>query len=114
RSILGLSDHTSCLSFGVQVGTYRQLYDALEYFQAEGRPVRELPPELSPGIDYSACALDPDGHAMQLYFQMVQIGWDGKTRPPGARPRVSPGHWPKHIESGADTYMGQVFLGPLG
>jgi len=114
RSTLGLSPHTSCLSFGVQVGTYRQLCNALEFLQAAGSTVRELPVELSPGIDYSALVLDPDGHAMQLYFQMEQIGWDGKPRPPEARPRVRFGHWPKQIEPEPDTYMGQVFLGPLG
>src|SRR5262245_18042944 len=69
-SIPVLSPHTSGRSFGVQVGTYRQLCNALEFLQAAGSTVRELPAELSPGIDYSALVLDPDGHAMQLYFQM--------------------------------------------
>jgi catechol 2,3-dioxygenase-like lactoylglutathione lyase family enzyme len=114
RSILGLSDHTSCLSFGVQVGTYRQLCDALEFLKAEGSTIRELPSELSPGIDYSALVLDPDSHAVQLYSQMEQIGWDGKARPPEARPHVQFGHWPQQVEAQPDTYTGQVFLGPLG
>jgi len=114
RSVLGLSAHTSCMSFGLQVGTYRQLCDALEFLRAEGSIIRELPPELSPGIDYSACVLDPDGHAVQLYFQMEQIGWDGQARPRESRSRVPFGHWPKQVESLPDTYTGQVFLGPLG
>ncbi len=114
RSMLELSDHTTCLSWGVQVATYRQLNDALDFLRAEGNTVRELPPELSPGVDYSACVLDPDGHAIQLYFQMEQIGWDGKARPAELRQRVQLGQWPKQIDLVPDTYTGQVFLGPLG
>ena len=29
---------------------------------------RRMPPELYPGIDYAAFALDPDGHCIQLYY----------------------------------------------
>ncbi|HEX6513395.1 MAG TPA: VOC family protein [Chloroflexota bacterium] len=114
RSMLDLSDHTTCLSFGIQVGTYRQLRDAIDFLKAEGCTVRELPTELSPGIDYSAYVSDPDGHALQLYFQMEQIGWDGKPRPVEMRPYVEAGHWPEHLDAQPDTYTGQVFLGPLG
>src|SRR5262249_54535176 len=114
RSTLGFRDHSTCMSFGVQLGTYRQLCDALDFLKAEGCTIREMPSELSPGIDYSALVLDPDGHAVQLYFQMEQIGWDGKARPPESRPRIRFGHWDKQIEPMPDTYTGPVFLGPLG
>ena len=40
-----------------------------------------IPPELHPCIDYAAHELDPDGHCIQLYHAMEQIGWDGKSRP---------------------------------
>jgi catechol 2,3-dioxygenase-like lactoylglutathione lyase family enzyme len=114
RSVLGLSSHTTCMSFGVQVGSYRQLTNALDFLRAEGCTVRELPPELSPGIDYSAHVVDPDGHLVQFYFQMEQIGWDGRPRPAETRPRIELSQWPKEIEAQPDTYAGQVFLGPLG
>ena len=39
-----------------------------------------IPPELHPGIDYAAQVFDPDGHCIQLYHAMEQIGWDGKPR----------------------------------
>ena len=80
RSKLGLSEHTTCLSFGLQLATYRQLRDAVTFLRERGVTVRELPPELSPGIDYSAFAIDPDGHAIQLYYYMQQVGSDGAAR----------------------------------
>ncbi|MBV9121138.1 MAG: VOC family protein, partial [Chloroflexi bacterium] len=114
RAKLGLSDHTTCLSFGVQLGTYRQLFDAVEFLTSEGCTVRDLPAELSPGIDYSALVLDPDGHAVQLYFQMEQIGWTGKPRPAELRRPVPFIRWRRQIDPESDTYTGPVFLGPLG
>jgi catechol 2,3-dioxygenase-like lactoylglutathione lyase family enzyme len=114
RSELGIKESTTCLAFGVQVSTYRQLVDAIEYVRAQGCTVRELPHELSPGIDYSAFVQDPEGHLVQLYFQMEQIGWDGAVRPASQRHPVALADWPPHLEPQADTYCGQVFLGPLG
>jgi catechol 2,3-dioxygenase-like lactoylglutathione lyase family enzyme len=114
RSVLGLTPKSMTMSFGVQLGSYRQLTDALDYLRAEGCTVRDLPAELSPGIDYTAFVEDPDGHLVQLYFQMEQIGWDGKHRPAESRPKVTFGQWPDELEPEADTYAGQVFLGPLG
>ena len=89
RAALGLSDHSTCMSFGVQVGSYQQLRDAVEFIAAEGAEVRRLPPELSPGIDYSAYVIDPDGHAIQFYWYMEQVGWDGKPRPDSKRAKAS-------------------------
>ena len=40
-----------------------------------------MPPEIHPGIDYVAYGVDPDGHMIQLYYYMEQIGWSGKPRP---------------------------------
>ena len=66
------------------------------------------------GIDYAFLALDPDGHAVQFYYAMEQIGWDGKPRPAGKRRKVVPGEWPEALEPMSDTYMGEPFLGPWG
>jgi catechol 2,3-dioxygenase-like lactoylglutathione lyase family enzyme len=114
RSELGLNPLTTCMSFGVQVATYRQLRNALDFLSTEGCTIRELPVELSPGIDYSAYIVDPDGHLMQMYFQMEQIGWDCRPRPPDARLNVTLDRWPKDLAPQSDTYAGQVFPGPLG
>ena len=57
--------------------------------------------------------LDPDGHCIQLYYYMEQVGWDGKVRTPTERRAVGP-VWPEKLEPLADTYVDQVFQGPLG
>ena len=80
REKLGLSPHTSCMSFGNQVGDYQQLRDAVDFLKANGATIKYLPPELFPGIDYTAFAVDPDGHTIQLYYYMEQVGWDAQVR----------------------------------
>jgi hypothetical protein len=44
---------------------------------------------------------------------MEQIGWDGRPRPASERRRVN-GQWPALLEPLSDTYVDQVFQGPLG
>jgi catechol 2,3-dioxygenase-like lactoylglutathione lyase family enzyme len=116
RSELDLSPHTTSLSFGVQLANYRQLKDALAFLREHGVTIRELPPELSPGIDYSALAIDPDGHAIQLYYYMQQVGPDGyasaaDVRADGAESLAA---WPETVNARPDTFMGEAYLGPWG
>ena len=113
RAELGLSEHTSCASMGLQVGTYRQLRDAVKWFEHQGARMITLPPELSPGIDYAAHVLDPEGHCLQLFYYMEQVGWDGRPRPAAQRRRVA-SPWPEVLDPLSDTYVDQVFQGPLG
>jgi len=114
RPKLGLRADTTMAAFGVQLGSYQQLLAAIEFLKAYGVEFRELPAEMTPGMDHTICALDPDGHAIQLYWSMEQIGWDGKPRPATARRRIVAGQWPKALEANADSYVGEPFLGPLG
>jgi catechol 2,3-dioxygenase-like lactoylglutathione lyase family enzyme len=114
RRSLGLNERTSCMSFGVEVGSYAQLRAAVAFLKAHGVTfVDAIAPELHPGIDYSAFVLDPDGHCIQLYYYMEQIGWAGRPRPATERRRVN-GEWPEVLEPLSDTYVDQVFQGPLG
>jgi catechol 2,3-dioxygenase-like lactoylglutathione lyase family enzyme len=114
RGTLGLSPHTTCMSFGVELGSYAQLREAVAFLKAHGVTfIDAIPPELYPGIDYSAFALDPDGHCIQLYYYMEQVGWDGRVRPAADRRHVN-GNWPEALEPLSDTYVDQVFQGPLG
>jgi catechol 2,3-dioxygenase-like lactoylglutathione lyase family enzyme len=114
RRSLGLADHTTCMSFGVEVGSYAQLRAAVAFLKEHGVTfIDSIPPELYPGIDYAAFALDPDGHCIQLYYYMEQIGWDGRVRPAAERRRVAR-EWPATLEPLSDTYVDQVFQGPLG
>ena len=114
RAKLGLSPHTTVMSFGIQVATYRQLRAAIDYLRERGGKFVELPPALSPGIDYSACVLDPAGHAIQLYYYMEQVGWNGRPRGERARVSASIAKWPAAVEPKADTYTGEPYLGPWG
>jgi predicted lactoylglutathione lyase len=114
RDQLELSAHTTCMTFGVEVGSYEQLRGAVRFFKEKGSKVVEhIPPELSPGIDYAAHVQDPDGHCLQLYYYMEQVGWDGKPRPQELRRPVQE-RWPEVLEPLSDTYVDQTFQGPLG
>ena len=114
RATLGLSEHTSCMSIGLQVGSFSQLRDAVNLLMDQGYDfVHGLPQELYRGIDYAAHLKDPDGHLLCLYYYMEQIGWDGKPRPQSERREMS-APWPETLEPLSDTYSGTAYLGPLG
>ena len=113
REELGTSSHTSCMSFGLELGSYTQLRNAVSFLKENGVKFKEIPDELSPGIDFVAYAEDPDGHLIQLYYYMEQLGWQGEPRPKELRRQVS-GEWPETVEALSDTYADQVFQGPLG
>jgi catechol 2,3-dioxygenase-like lactoylglutathione lyase family enzyme len=115
REVLGLSSHSKCAALGLQLANYRQLRDAVRFLRDHGaRVIGTVPLELYPGIDYAAHVLDPDGHCIQLYYYMEQIGWDGKPRPKELRRKVAPGEWPETVEPMPDAYQGEPFLGPWG
>lgn len=116
RERLGLSSHTTCMSFGIQLANYEQLGNAVSFLREQGARVETdlIPPELYPGIDYSAHAFDPEGHCIQLYYYMEQVGWDGTPRPASARRRIDPRNWPETLEPLSDTFKGEPFLGPWG
>jgi catechol 2,3-dioxygenase-like lactoylglutathione lyase family enzyme len=111
---LGLSDKTSNMSFGLQLANYQQLKDAVKFLREHGVRVETdiIPPELHPGIDYAAYAFDPDGHCLELYYYMEQLGWDGKPRPKELRRKVDPNRWPETLEPLSDTFTGEPFIGP--
>ena len=114
RKALGCREDTQLFAFAVRLGNYQQLRNAVSFFAEHGCEIRYLPPEVYPGIDYSAFVRDPDGHLIQLYSYMEQVGWDGRPRPADQRRRVGPGDWPDTIEPVSDSFMGEPFLGPLG
>jgi len=114
RRELGLNPPTTLMSIGMQVATYKQLKDAVAFLgKKELRFIDTIPFELHPGIDYAAHAIMPDGHMIQLYHAMEQVGWDGKPRPAAQRRRVGP-DWPQALEGTPDSYADQVMQGPLG
>jgi len=111
---LDLPRPSSCFSFGVRLYDYQQLRDAVAFLKKQGVRVLHLPAELFPGIDYTAFAVDPDGHLIQLYYYMEQIGWDGKPKPANLRRKVDNANWPETVQALSDTFNGEPFLGPWG
>jgi catechol 2,3-dioxygenase-like lactoylglutathione lyase family enzyme len=115
REALSLSPHSKCAAFGIQLANYRQLTNAVKFFRDRGVQVTEsIPTELHPGIDFSATVRDPDGHTIQLYYAMEQIGWDGKPKPKEMRRSYSLSEWPESLAGDANAYLGEQFTGPWG
>jgi catechol 2,3-dioxygenase-like lactoylglutathione lyase family enzyme len=114
RETLGLRPDSTTLAVSFQVGSYRQLCEAREFLAKRGARFVEIPAALHPGIDYAFHVLDPDGQAVQVYFSMEQIGWDGQARPAAMRPNVVAGKWPATLSDQPDVYGGETLLGPLG
>ncbi len=113
REPLGFSPTTSLMAFGVELASYQQLRDAVRWLRGEGVKVLDVPAELSPGIDYHVHLVDPEGHAVLLYYYMEQVGWDGRPRPAAERRRLRD-PWPETLEPLSDTYVDQTFQGPWG
>jgi hypothetical protein len=100
----------TALLFAGRAGT--ALTSEIGLLRNEGVTVRDLPRELVPGIDYSALAIDPDGHAIELYCSMEQVGWDGRSRPAAERRGSTIAEWPEVLEPLSDTFLGEAYLGP--
>jgi catechol 2,3-dioxygenase-like lactoylglutathione lyase family enzyme len=109
---LELPHQSLCFSFGMRLYDYQQLRDAVAFLKKNGVRIIHLPPELFPGMDYTAFAVDPDGHLIQLYCYMEQIGWDGKPKPAHLRRKVDNNAWPETVQALSDSFNGEPFLGP--
>ncbi|MFT3728104.1 MAG: VOC family protein [Terricaulis sp.] len=113
RGTLELDQRTKLFSFGIELGSYQQLRDAVAWLRRRGLQVRtDLPRELRPGIDYAALVQDPSGHAALLYCGMEQVGWEGKPRAAGERREVL-SEWPETLDAMSDTYASLSRQGPM-
>jgi catechol-2,3-dioxygenase len=112
RAELKLNPSTTVMSYGMEVGTYAQLKAAVAFLRERGLKFIDIPFELHPGIDYAAHAVGHDGHCIQLYHCMEQVGWDGRPRPAADR-RPVPADWPDAIEPTSDTFIDQTMPGPI-
>ncbi len=115
RGVLGMSNHSTSAALGLQLANYRQLRDAVKFFRQQGCAVTEsIPSELHPGIEYSATVRDPDGHTIQLYYAMEQIGWQAQSRSKESRKPRKLSEWPEVLEADPNAYLGEPYLGPWG
>jgi catechol 2,3-dioxygenase len=72
--------------FAMQVGSLEELFEIRAYLREKGIPI-VFEGRRALGAHTSVEFLDPDGYALELYYDMDQIGPDGRSRPrdPGAR-----------------------------
>jgi catechol 2,3-dioxygenase-like lactoylglutathione lyase family enzyme len=116
REKLGLRPDTTLMSVGMRVANYHQLKEAAAFLPKAGVELVDLPGELFPGISHAVHIKDPDGHVIQLYFGMEQIGWDGVANTAGRNVAVTsdPALWPDSIVADTSSYNGEIFMGPWG
>ncbi|MFT3819559.1 MAG: VOC family protein [Rubrivivax sp.] len=67
-----------------QVGTLEEVVRGHAYFEELGLKVWRVGRD-SPGSNWAVYVQDPDGHSMELYYGMEQIGWDRRSKPLSAR-----------------------------
>jgi hypothetical protein len=102
---MGCGPHTTSASFGIEV-------------RSCSRPCRQLPENRVTSRNYHrdhpGSITWPAQTPMDIRHVLLhgQLGWDGKPRP-RARRQVSQ-EWPETLEPLSDTYMDQVYQGPLG
>lgn len=113
REQLPIRQDTTSLSFGLRVGSYQQLRQAVEFMVERGSRLVALPAELSPGTRHHAFIADPDGHLVELYCEMDIVGWDGRPRSPALLPTTPVSQWPRAIDPATPTLVGEPYLGPL-
>ena len=66
------------LSF--QVNSLREINDAHSFFISKGVQISRIGRDL-PGSNWAVYAFDPDGHRVELFYGMEQIGWSGVSKP---------------------------------
>ena len=113
RKALGLDLRTTLMGYGLQVGSYQQLRDAAEFLSNEGCTMVELPREVHTGIDYALHVVDPEGHCVQLYHEMEQVGSVGRPMSAAERRPVT-SDWPDQLDRITPTTPNLTFQGPLG
>lgn len=112
RKHLPVRQDTTSLFFGFRLASFAQLRAAATYLAGHGVEFVQLPPELTPGMRHAIHVRDPDGHLVQLYCEMEQLGWSGQPRDPALVPNNDPASWPEAIDPLPDTHTGEPFLGP--
>ena len=64
----------------LQVGTLREVVEAHHWFVANGLKIQRAGRDRR-GSNWHTYFYDPDGHPLELFYGMEQIGWDGYSKP---------------------------------
>ena len=67
--------------FALEVDSLDALRRMKRFLEQKGVKVLGPIRQRGPGSDKTVDFLDPDGNTVQLFCDMDQIGWDGKSRP---------------------------------
>jgi catechol 2,3-dioxygenase-like lactoylglutathione lyase family enzyme len=65
-----------------QVGSLSEVTDAVRYLSERDVTIVRVGRDM-PGSNWHAYFRDPDGHTVELYYGMEQIGWNGRPKPLG-------------------------------
>ncbi len=63
-----------------QVGSMDEVFAAADYFRDGGVEIRRVGRDM-PGSNWHTYVRDPDGHTVEIYYGMEQIGWDARSKP---------------------------------
>ncbi len=63
-----------------QVSTLAEVMDANAMLVDEGAAVWRVGRDV-PGSNWAVYFTDPDGHTVELFYGMEQVGWDGRSKP---------------------------------
>jgi catechol-2,3-dioxygenase len=66
-----------------QVGALEEVANAYDYFAQRQVTISRLGRDF-PGSNWALYVLDPDGHRIEIYYGMEQIGWDRRSKPRAA------------------------------
>ncbi|HLG69012.1 MAG TPA: VOC family protein [Chloroflexota bacterium] len=66
--------------FAMEVSSVDELFEIRDFLKSKGVTITyegRRGPGSNPGVEF----LDPDGYQLEVYADMEQVGWDGRTRP---------------------------------
>jgi catechol 2,3-dioxygenase-like lactoylglutathione lyase family enzyme len=63
-----------------QLGTLEEVVNAYQFFKEKGVEIRRVGRDM-PGSNWHVYIRDPDGHTIELYYGIEQIGWTRHSKP---------------------------------
>ena len=63
-----------------QLGTLAEVVNAYQFFKEQGVEIRRVGRDM-PGSNWHVYIRDPDGHTIELYYGIEQVGWTRHSKP---------------------------------